>query len=58
MDKMDLSDIEKYVISRDKFEISTELRERIHDSFRFLENFSSDKIIVNLVLTLIQAMPL
>lgn len=45
MDKMDLSDIEKYVISRDKFEISTELRERIHDSFRFLENFSSDKII-------------
>lgn len=45
MSKMDLSDIEKYAIYRRNFEVSSELRERIHASFRFLQDFSSDKII-------------
>ena len=45
MVKMDLSDIEKYAVNRETFEVNNESRERIQASFRFLEEFSSDKII-------------
>jgi len=45
MVRMDLSNIEKYVVKGAAFEISNESRERIQESFRFLEEFSSDKII-------------
>lgn len=45
MVKMNLADIEKYAINRSTFVVSDELRDRIHASFRFLEEFSSDKII-------------
>lgn len=45
MNKLNLSNIERYVLDFEQFEITSEQEEKVKKSFSFLKDFASDKII-------------
>ena len=45
MNQINLSDLEKYALQFEEFTVNDKLKNEINESFHFLEDFSSDKII-------------